>query len=111
MHLLLCEHVDRLKKQELASFAQSADEVVRAVEESVRKDLHASLQSSPENVVKPVEADNERAKLVIGIQDEDGLKHFRVYTVGSHLYILFHAIVTSCMVSIENLLLMKITDS
>lgn len=70
----------RLKKQELASFAQSADEVVRAVEESVRKDLNASLQSSPESVAKkPVEPHHERAKLVIGIQDKDGLKHFRVY--------------------------------
>lgn len=73
----LCEHIHRLKKQELACFAQSADEVVRAVEESVRKDLDASLQSSSEKA----EGDNERAKLVIGIQDKDGLKHFRVYTV------------------------------
>ncbi|KAL1568389.1 pescadillo [Salvia divinorum] len=70
----------RLERQELASFAKSADDVVRAVEESVRKDLSASLQSSPKSVAKqPVEPQCERAKLVISIQDKDGLKQFRVY--------------------------------
>ncbi|XP_042023335.1 uncharacterized protein LOC121770643 [Salvia splendens] len=70
----------RLERQELASFARSADDVVRAVEESVRKDLSASLQSSPKSVAKqPVEPQRERAKLVISIQDKDELKQFRVY--------------------------------
>ncbi|KAK4399984.1 Amino-acid permease BAT1 [Sesamum angolense] len=70
----------RLKRAELASLAQSAEEVVRAVEESVRKDLSASLQSSPKSVNKePSEPPPEREKLVISIQDKDGLKQFRVY--------------------------------
>ncbi|KAL0372658.1 UNVERIFIED_CONTAM: Amino-acid permease BAT1 [Sesamum calycinum] len=70
----------RLKRAELASLAQSAEEVVRAVEESVRKDLSASLQSSPKSVTKePSEPPPEREKLVISIQDKDGLKQFRVY--------------------------------
>lgn len=80
-------HILRLKKQELASFAQSAEEVVRAVEESVRKDLNAALQFSPETVTKrPLEPPHERAKLVISIQDKDGLKQFRVFMVCSPLY-------------------------
>ncbi|XP_057810693.1 uncharacterized protein LOC131025104 [Salvia miltiorrhiza] len=73
----------RLKKKELASFALSADEVVRAVEESVRKGLNASSQSSPSSpktdTKQPVEPHHERAKLVISIQDKDELKQFRVY--------------------------------
>lgn len=71
----------------MASFAQSADDVVRAVEESVRKDLGASLQSSPTSVAKlPAEPQRERAKLVISIQDKDELKQFRVYMVGALPY-------------------------
>ncbi|EYU30020.1 hypothetical protein MIMGU_mgv1a0166951mg [Erythranthe guttata] len=55
--------------------------MVRAVEESVRKDLDAALQSSPKSVAKePVEPPpSDREKLVISIQDKDGLKQFRVY--------------------------------
>lgn len=71
----------------MASFAQSADDVVRAVEESVRKDLSASLQSSPKSVAKqPVEPQHERAKFVISIQDKDELKQLRVYMVGALPY-------------------------
>ncbi|KZV37933.1 hypothetical protein F511_17705 [Dorcoceras hygrometricum] len=70
----------RLKKQELASFAQSAEELVQAVEESVRKNLHSSSQYSPRSATKEtVEPPPERKKLVISIQDKDGLKQFRVY--------------------------------
>ncbi|KAL3644681.1 hypothetical protein CASFOL_009861 [Castilleja foliolosa] len=72
----------RLKKQELTSFAESADEMVRAVEESVRKNLNAELQSSPEpeTVVKVTSKPTvERSKIVISIQEKDGLKQFRVY--------------------------------
>ncbi|KAK3031560.1 hypothetical protein RJ639_036359, partial [Escallonia herrerae] len=70
----------RLQKQELMSFAQSAQEVLRTVEESVRRDLEATKQSSsesiPENPSKPA---SERPKIVISIQDKTGLKQFRVY--------------------------------
>ncbi|XP_022887381.1 uncharacterized protein LOC111403204 [Olea europaea var. sylvestris] len=71
----------RLKKEELASLANSAEEVLRAVEESVRKDLSASLLSSLENAAeKPQNPLPERAKVVISIQNKDELKQFRVYT-------------------------------
>ncbi|KAL6505775.1 hypothetical protein OROHE_023154 [Orobanche hederae] len=79
----------RLKRQELASFTESADELVRAVEESVRKNLqqesviknlNTSLQPTPECAIKqPSNHPPERSKLVISIQDKDGLKQFRVY--------------------------------
>ncbi|XP_073300585.1 small ubiquitin-related modifier 2-like [Primulina huaijiensis] len=69
-----------LKKQELVSFAQSAEELVQDVEESVRKTLHALLQCSPQSATKEtLEPPNERRKLVISIQYKDGLKQFRVY--------------------------------
>ncbi|XP_051144298.1 uncharacterized protein LOC127260570 [Andrographis paniculata] len=67
----------RLKRQELASFAQSTDEVIRAVEESERKDFSASLQSSPKSIAK--QPAPEREKLVISIQDKSGHKQFRVF--------------------------------
>lgn len=71
----------RLKKQELVSFAKSADDVIRAAEESVKRKLGssmpASLEVEAEKVFKPT---IERAKVVISIQDKNGLKQFRVYT-------------------------------
>ncbi|KAL6566367.1 hypothetical protein OROGR_001982 [Orobanche gracilis] len=79
----------RLKRQELASFTESADELVRTVEESVRKNLqhesviknlNTSLQPTPERSTKqPSNPPPERSKLVISIQDKNGLKQFRVY--------------------------------
>lgn len=68
----------------MASLANSAEEVLRAVEESVRKDLSASLLASLENAAeKPHNPLPERAKVVISIQNKDELKQFRVYTVSS----------------------------
>ncbi|KAF3431940.1 hypothetical protein FNV43_RR26676 [Rhamnella rubrinervis] len=70
----------RLKKQELASCAQSAEDVLRAVEESVKRELQSSMQSSLEAVAdQPSKVNSERAKIVISIQDKDGPKQFRVY--------------------------------
>ncbi|GAY47632.1 hypothetical protein CUMW_105880 [Citrus unshiu] len=70
----------RLKKQELVSFAKSADDVIRAVEESVKRKLDSSmpaaLEAESEEVSKPAV---ERAKIVVSIQDKGGLKQFRVY--------------------------------
>lgn len=64
------------------SFAKSADDVIRAAEESVKRKLGSSMPASPEveaeKVFKPT---IERAKVVISIQDKNGLKQFRVYTV------------------------------
>lgn len=74
--------VRRLKKQELASCAQSAEDVLRAVEESVKRELQSSMQSSLEVVAdQPSKLNSERAKIVISIQDKDGPKQFRVYSV------------------------------
>ncbi|XP_040375284.1 uncharacterized protein LOC112201158 isoform X3 [Rosa chinensis] len=69
----------RLQKQELAS-AESAENVVRAVEESVRQELLSSLQSSPDATAAPhPKPQVERNKVVISIQDKDGVKQFRIY--------------------------------
>lgn len=64
------------------SFAKSADDVIRAVEESVKRKLDSSmpaaLDTESEKVSKPA---IERAKIVVSIQDKGGLKQFRVYAV------------------------------
>ncbi|XP_041013599.1 uncharacterized protein LOC121256880 [Juglans microcarpa x Juglans regia] len=70
----------RLKKQELVSFAQSAEDLLRAVEESAKRELGNSRQSSLEAVSdQPSKPSCERVKIVISIQDKDGLKQFRIY--------------------------------
>lgn len=70
----------RLKKKELASFAQSAKDELRDVEESVKRDLSASLHSLQDSVAElPSKPSTERAKIVISIQDKDGAKQFRIY--------------------------------
>lgn len=71
-----------MKKKELLSFAQSAKDVLRAVEETAKRELGGSLQSSIENAASQLSTPPcERAKIVIAIQDKDGLKQFRVYMV------------------------------
>ncbi|PHT30815.1 hypothetical protein CQW23_29596 [Capsicum baccatum] len=70
----------RLKKKELASFAQSAKDELRDVEESVKRDLSASLHSLQDSVAElPSKPSTERAKIVISIQDKDGANQFRIY--------------------------------
>lgn len=71
-------HACRLKKQELASLAQSAENVMRAVEESVKRELSDSLEAVAE---KPSKPRCERNKIVLSIQDKDGAKQFRIYVV------------------------------
>ncbi|KAK1321492.1 hypothetical protein QJS10_CPA03g00437 [Acorus calamus] len=70
----------RSKKQELASLLQSAEDVIRAAEEAAKKELNSSkdavLESEADKSAKPRV---ERKKVVISIQDKDGLKQFRVY--------------------------------
>ncbi|KDP35012.1 hypothetical protein JCGZ_09300 [Jatropha curcas] len=65
----------RLKKQELESLAKSGVAVLRAVEESVKRELSSSLNVS-EKLAKPP---CERAKIIITIQDKKEGKQFRVY--------------------------------
>ncbi|XP_027098450.1 uncharacterized protein [Coffea arabica] len=80
----------RLKRQELASLAQSAKDALKAVEESVRQEFaaaesmkshfNASSQSPTRGVAEqPSDTCQERAKIVITIQDKDGPKQFRVF--------------------------------
>ncbi|XP_057961971.1 uncharacterized protein LOC131153580 [Malania oleifera] len=70
----------RLKKQELVSFTQSAEDVLRTVEESAKRELAGSLQSSLESDGnKTSKPHSERVKIVISMQDKDGLKQFRIY--------------------------------
>ncbi|XP_042504910.1 uncharacterized protein LOC122081744 [Macadamia integrifolia] len=70
----------RLKKQELASFAQSAEELMRAVEESAQRDLKSSLHFPQESEVENAsKLHDQRAKIIISIQDKDGQKQFRVF--------------------------------
>ncbi|KAJ0830893.1 putative Rad60/SUMO-like domain, Ubiquitin-like domain superfamily [Helianthus annuus] len=70
----------RQKRQELLSFTESTDDMVRTVEENVKRDLKTSTNLEPESPIekhtKPVV---ERPKIVISIQDKDGPKQFRVY--------------------------------
>ncbi|XP_009594555.1 uncharacterized protein [Nicotiana tomentosiformis] len=70
----------RLKKKELESIAHSAKNEFRDVEESVKRDLCASLRSIQDSVAEPPsKPPTKRAKIVISIRDKDGAKQFRVY--------------------------------
>ncbi|XP_065881406.1 uncharacterized protein [Euphorbia lathyris] len=72
----------RLKRQELESLAKSGVEVLRAVEESVKRELSTSVAVNGylETVSEqPMKSICERAKIVISIQNKDELKQFRVY--------------------------------
>ncbi|KAL6969899.1 hypothetical protein U1Q18_029613 [Sarracenia purpurea var. burkii] len=70
----------RLKRQELASFAKAAEEVLRSVEKSAKSDFNSSLQPTVESAAdQPSRPPCERAKIVISIQDKEELKQFRVY--------------------------------
>ncbi|KAL6969900.1 hypothetical protein U1Q18_029613 [Sarracenia purpurea var. burkii] len=72
----------RLKRQELASFAKAAEEVLRSVEKSAKSDFNSSLQPTVESAAdQPSRPPCERAKIVISIQDKEELKQFRVYKV------------------------------
>ncbi|KAI3714374.1 hypothetical protein L1987_72973 [Smallanthus sonchifolius] len=70
----------RLKKQELLSFTESAKDMVRTVEEFVKRDLKTLLNSECESPIeKPSKPAVEKPKIVISIQDKDDLKQFRIY--------------------------------
>ncbi|KAJ0971588.1 hypothetical protein J5N97_019547 [Dioscorea zingiberensis] len=70
----------RLQKQELASFAQSAEDVLREVMESAKR----KIQSAEKTVVvldaeKPAKPQVERQKIVISIQDRNGQRQYKIY--------------------------------
>lgn len=67
----------RLKKQELAALAKEAQ---RSVDESVKIDFNSSSQPAAVSIAdQPSKPHSERAKIVISIQEKDGVKQFRVY--------------------------------
>lgn len=64
------------------SFAQSAEDILRTVDECAKKDLTASLQACSDSVAEPpAKTRSDRPKILISVQDKDGLKHFRVFVV------------------------------
>ncbi|KAJ7954153.1 Small ubiquitin-related modifier like [Quillaja saponaria] len=63
----------RKKKQELISLAQSAKNMSQAVEGTT---LQSSLEAASEKMSKPA---SQRVKIVISVQDKDGLKQFRMF--------------------------------
>ncbi|XP_028757832.1 uncharacterized protein LOC114716927 [Neltuma alba] len=69
----------RLKKQELVSFAQSAKDMLQEVKESAKRELDNLLQTSVDAAIEKTSKPSERVKVVISIQDKDGVKQFRVY--------------------------------
>ncbi|XAR52461.1 hypothetical protein NMG60_11020557 [Bertholletia excelsa] len=70
----------RLRKQELASLAKSAEEVLQLLEQSMKRDFNTSLQPIKESFSdQRTKLSSERAKIVVSIQDKEGLKQFRVY--------------------------------
>ncbi|RDX82250.1 hypothetical protein CR513_36987 [Mucuna pruriens] len=72
----------RLKKLELASFAESAKKLLQDVEESSKMESYNSLQSSVDDGVDEKSLEHsERAKIVISVQDKDGTKQIRMFMV------------------------------
>ncbi|ESW14966.1 hypothetical protein PHAVU_007G033000 [Phaseolus vulgaris] len=69
----------RLKKQELASFAESAKQLLKDVEESSKFEVNESLQSSGDCVDEKSPEHSERPKIVISVLDKDGTKQIRMF--------------------------------
>lgn len=67
----------RLKKQELAAFAESAKKMLETVENSVEIENSNSVDDVSEKTSKP----SERAKILISVQDKDETKQIRMYMV------------------------------
>lgn len=70
----------RLKKQELASLAQSAEDILRSVAASTKRDQSYSEKFDMESGGQLPSKKVDRKKIVISIQDKDGQKQFRMYT-------------------------------
>ncbi|KAK7357730.1 hypothetical protein VNO80_17026 [Phaseolus coccineus] len=69
----------RLKKLELASFAESAKQLLKDVEESSKLEVNDSLQSSGDGVDEKSPEHSERPKIVISVLDKDGTKQIRMF--------------------------------
>lgn len=73
-------HICRLKKQELAKFAESAHNIFQEFDE-ITKRVGSKEPSEP--IILDVESEPQvekaREKIVVSIQDKDGQQQFRVY--------------------------------
>lgn len=69
----------RLKKQEIASFAESAKNLLKDVEESSKVEISDSLQYSVDVVKEKSSEHSERAKILISVQDKAGTKQIRMF--------------------------------
>ncbi|CAO2203964.1 unnamed protein product [Urochloa humidicola] len=71
----------RLKKQELAKFAESAHNILQEFDATAKKEVGS--KGPPEQIIldeeSEPEAEKARKKIVISIQDKDGQQQFRVY--------------------------------
>lgn len=67
----------RLKKEELALVAQSAEKLLKEV--STKKEFNVSARSLMDAEVDKPQKQVERRKVVICIQDKDGQRQFRLY--------------------------------
>ncbi|XP_020105301.1 NFATC2-interacting protein isoform X1 [Ananas comosus] len=71
----------RLKKQELASLARSAQDVLKDLVENAERELKSSRVPAEEVILdSPEKPQAERQKIVISIQGKDEQKQFRVYS-------------------------------
>jgi hypothetical protein len=67
---------------ELMSFTKTVGDVMQEVEESAKREVEESRNPSSETAAQlPSEPTNDRAKIVITIQDKDGQKTLRVFAV------------------------------
>ncbi|ESQ28460.1 hypothetical protein EUTSA_v10019127mg [Eutrema salsugineum] len=69
----------RSKKMELMTFTKTVVDVMQEAEESAKREAEVSVNRSPEAATQAPPGPNDRAKLVLTIQDKDGQKQFRVY--------------------------------
>ncbi|KAF8676086.1 hypothetical protein HU200_047591 [Digitaria exilis] len=71
----------RLKKQELAKFAESAHDILQELDATTKKEIGS--KEPPEQIIIDEEPEPQveiaREKIVISIQDKDGRQHIRVY--------------------------------
>ncbi|KAK4780262.1 hypothetical protein SAY87_016368 [Trapa incisa] len=69
----------RMMKEELLSITKSAEDFLQDVDGSVKKDITSQQSSLDSAAVKSSMSSHERAKIVLSIQDKDGVKQFRIY--------------------------------
>lgn len=71
---------------ELMSFTKTVADVMQEVEESAKREVEVSLNPPSETADEaPPGPTNDRAKIVITIQDKDGKKQYRVFAVSFSL--------------------------